>query len=48
MKIKAIKLQEVLGEDAGMATNCLPKETKKIKEDEEYGYYYPYSDTGNQ
>ena len=48
MKIKAIKLQEVLGEDAGMATNCWSKETKQIKEDEEYGYYYPYSEPGNQ
>ena len=44
MKIRAIKLQEVLGEDAGMATNCWPKESKQIKETEQYGYYYPYSE----
>ncbi len=42
MKIKAIKLQEVLGEDAGMATNCWSKEARQIKEDEEFGYYYPH------
>jgi hypothetical protein len=44
MKIRAIKLQEVLGEDAGMATNCWRKESKQIKETEQYGYYYPYSE----
>lgn len=48
IKINAIKLQEVLGEGAEMATNCWSKETKQIKEDEEYGYYYPYSDTGKE
>ncbi len=48
IKIKVIKLQEVLGEDTGMATNCWSKETKKIKDYEEYGYYYPYLDSGNQ
>ena len=43
-KIKAMKLQEVLGEDAGMATNCWSEETKQKKETEEYGYDYPYSE----
>ena len=31
MKIKAMKLQDVLGEDAGMATNCWSEETKQKK-----------------
>jgi hypothetical protein len=44
MKIKAIKLQEVLGEDAGMATNCWSKESKKKKDIEEYCYDYPYAE----
>lgn len=42
MEIKAKKLQEVLGEDAGMATNCWSKEAKQKKDIEEYGYNYPY------
>jgi hypothetical protein len=44
MKIKAIKLQEVLGEDAGMATNCWSKDSKQQKDIEEYGYDYPYAE----
>jgi len=44
MKIKAIKLKEVLGEDAGMATNCWSKESKQEKDNEEYGYDFPYSE----
>ena len=44
MKIKAIKLQEVLGEDAGMATNCWSKESKQKRDIEEYGYDYPYAE----
>jgi hypothetical protein len=44
MKIKAIKLQEILGEDAGMATNCWSEESKQKKDIEEYGNYYPFAE----
>jgi hypothetical protein len=44
IKINAIRLQEVLGEDAGIATNCWSKESKQKKDIEEYGYYYPYAE----
>jgi hypothetical protein len=44
MKIKAVQLQEVLGEDAAMATNCWSEESKQKKDLEEYGNYYPYAE----
>jgi hypothetical protein len=44
MEIKAKKLQKVLGEDAGMATNCWSKESEYKKETSEYDNDYPYSE----
>jgi hypothetical protein len=44
IKINAIRLQEVLGEDTGIATNCWSKKSKQKKDTEEYGYDYPYSE----
>lgn len=44
-KIKAIKLYEILGEDAGMATNCWSEGSKQEKDVEEYGNYYPYAES---
>lgn len=44
MKIKAIRLQEVLDEDTGMATNCWSEASKQKKDLEEYGNYYPYAE----
>ena len=44
IEMKSIKLQEVLGEDAGMATNCWSEGSKHKKDIEEYGNEYPYAE----